>query len=272
MSERSEQVWFITGASSGLGRAIAEAALDAGDRVIGSARDVSALRPLEERHAGGLVALPLDVSDRAAVMATVERAAATFGRLDVVVNAAGRLLSGMVEEITEEQARTHLDTNLFGALWVSQAVIPHMRAQGSGHILQITAMGSGGGTAGYGLYGAGKSALSAISQAMSAELRGFGIKVTALEPGPYATNLFSRAESGARNPAYDVVRSAPGKEPLPKVASPAKAARLVLELVRQDEPPTRLVLGGDAFERVQQIEQRRREEYTAWEWLSREGG
>ncbi|WNM31343.1 SDR family NAD(P)-dependent oxidoreductase [Streptomyces sp. Li-HN-5-11] len=272
MSERTEQVWFITGASSGLGRAIAEAALDAGDRVIGSARDVSALRPLAERHAGRLVTLPLDVSDRDAVFAAVGRAAAAFGRLDVVVNAAGRLLSGMIEETTEEQARAHLDSNLLGALWVSQAVIPHLREQGSGHILHVTAMGAGGGSAGYGLYGAGKSALSAISQAMSAELSAFGIKVTSLEPGPYATSLFSKAEFAARNPAYDRVRSAPGKEPLPKVSSPAKAARVVLKLVRLQEPPTRLVLGGEAFERVQRIERRRGEEYAAWEWLSREGG
>lgn len=183
------RVWFITGASRGLGHAFAEAALAAGDRVVAAARDTSALDVLGRGHGGRLVPLPLDVSRRADVFAAVERATAAFGRLDVVVNNAGQLLFGMVEEATEEQARAHLDINFFGALWVTQAVLPVLRAQGSGHLFQVTAMGAGGGAAGTGLYGAGKAALAAVGEAVAAEVEPFGIHVTVLEPGGYDTGL-----------------------------------------------------------------------------------
>ncbi|MFG1688635.1 SDR family NAD(P)-dependent oxidoreductase [Nonomuraea sp. NPDC049269] len=187
----STRVWFITGASRGLGRAFAEAALAAGGRVVAAARDVDPLAELAEEHPGRLVRLSMDVSDRAAVREGVDRAAAAFGRLDVVVNNAGGLLFGMVEEATEEQIRAHLDVNLFGAIWVAQAVVPYLRAQGSGRILQVTSMGSGGGFASVGLYAAGKSALDSVSQALAMEVEPFGIKVTIVQMGGYNTGLFT---------------------------------------------------------------------------------
>src|SRR4051794_7133759 len=177
------RVWFITGASRGLGRAFTEAALAAGDRVVGAARNVEPLADLADEYPDALVRLPLDVADRTAVREGVDRAAAAFGRLDGAVNNAGGFLFGMVEEATEEQIRAHLDVNLFGAIWVAQAVVPYLRAQGSGHILQVTSMGSGGGFASVGLYAAGKSALDSVSQALAMEVAPFGIKVTIVQPG-----------------------------------------------------------------------------------------
>lgn len=177
------RVWFITGASRGLGRAFTEAALAAGDRVVAAARNTEPLAALSREYPDTLVPLALDVSDRRAVFDGVERAAAAFGRLDIVVNNAGGLLYGMVEEATEEQIRSHLDVNFFGAVWVAQAVLPHMRAQGSGRILQITSMGAAGGMASVGFYGAGKVALDSVSEALAMEVVPLGIKVTIVEMG-----------------------------------------------------------------------------------------
>jgi NAD(P)-dependent dehydrogenase (short-subunit alcohol dehydrogenase family) len=265
------RVWFITGATRGLGRAFTEAALDAGDRVVGAARDITPLAELAERHPGRLVALPLDVVDRAAVMATVDRAVAAFGRLDVVVNNAGGLLFGMVEEATEEQIRAHLDVNFFGAVWVAQAVVPHLRAQGSGHILQVTTMGTGGGFAQVGYYGAGKAALDSVSEALAMEVERFGVKVTIVQAGGYDTGLFTLGTTATEpDPAYDDLRAELaelwGDDAGP---APATAAPAVLELVGLADPPRRLILGGASYDMVLAQLEQRRDLYRAWEDLSR---
>jgi NAD(P)-dependent dehydrogenase (short-subunit alcohol dehydrogenase family) len=265
------RVWFITGASRGLGRAFAEAALDAGDRVVGVARDVAPLADLAAAHPGRLVRMPLDVTGRAAVRETVERAVAAFGRLDVVVNNAGGMLYGMLEEATEEQIRAHFDVNLFGAVWVAQAVIPHLRAQGSGHILQVTTMGTGGGVASAGFYTGAKSALDALSQALAMEVEPFGIKVTVVQPGGYATDLFTRGTTATEpDPLYEPVRARLA-EMWDEVTDPdpSTAAPVVMELVDLPAPPRRLIVGGRSYDLVQQMEQARAEEYRAWEHLSR---
>lgn len=137
--EASARVWFVTGASRGLGRAFTEAALAAGDRVVGVARDVSPLDDLDAQHPDRLLTLPLDVTNREKVFDVVAQAVEHFGRLDIVVNNAGALFAGMVEEFTEAEARAQMELNFFGALWVSQAVLPHLRAQGGGHVLQVSA-------------------------------------------------------------------------------------------------------------------------------------
>ncbi|TMR92725.1 SDR family NAD(P)-dependent oxidoreductase [Nonomuraea basaltis] len=265
------RVWLITGASRGLGRAFAEAALEAGDRVVGAARDVEPLSDLVQRYPDNLVRLPLDVSDRAAVQEGVDRAAAAFGRLDIVVNNAGGMLFGMVEEATEEQIRAHLDVNLFGAIWVAQAVIPHLRAQGSGHILQVTTMGTGGGFASTGFYAGGKSALDSISQALAMEVEPFGIKVTIVQPGGYDTGLFTTGTTTTEpDPAYDPLRARLaemwGDDAGP---GPSTAAPVIMELVDLPDPPLRLIVGGRSYDLVQEMEQARTGEYRAWEHLSR---
>ncbi|MBF8190242.1 SDR family NAD(P)-dependent oxidoreductase [Nonomuraea sp. K274] len=265
------RVWFITGASRGLGRAFAEAALGAGDRVVAAARDVSPLEDLVQKYPDNLVRLPLDVSDRAAVHAVVDRAVAAFGRLDIVVNNAGVLLLGMVEEATEEQIRAHFDVNLFGAIWVAQAVVPHLRAQGSGHILQVTSMGSGGGYASVGFYGAGKAALDSVSEALAMEVESFGVKVTILQMGGYDTGLFTRGTTATRpDPIYDPLRARLaeiwGEDAGP---APSTAAPVIMELVDLPDPPRRLIVGSSSYDLVQEMAEARHAEYRAWEGLSR---
>ncbi|MEU8613808.1 SDR family NAD(P)-dependent oxidoreductase [Actinoplanes sp. NPDC048791] len=265
------RVWFITGASRGLGRAFTEAALTAGECVVAAARDLSPLDDLAGAHPEKLVRLTLDVSDRAAVRAVVDRAAAAFGRLDVVVNNAGVMLLGMIEEATEEEVRAQFDVNFFGALWVAQAVVPHLRAQGSGHLLQVTSMGSGGGFASTGFYAASKAALDSLSQALAMEVAPFGVKVTIVQPGGYGTDLFTRGTTmtGPR-PEYEPLRvqlaEMWGEDAGP---DPGIAAPVVMELAGLAEPPLRLIVGSASYDLVQQLDQARTQEYRTWEHLSR---
>ncbi|TYB62284.1 SDR family NAD(P)-dependent oxidoreductase [Nonomuraea sp. PA05] len=265
------RVWFVTGASRGLGRAFTQAALAAGDRVVAASRNVEPLEELAQKYPGQLVRLPLDVSDRAAVFETVDRAVAAFGRLDVVVNNAGNMLFGMVEEATEEQLRAHFDVNFFGAVWVAQAVVPHLRAQGSGHLLQVTSMGAGGGFASTGMYAAGKAALDSVSEALAMEIAPFGVKVTILQMGGYDTGLFTKGTVATEpDPAYAELRAKLaemwGDEAGP---DPSTAAPVIMELVDLPEPPVRLIVGSASFDIVLQMEQARTEQYRAWERLSR---
>ncbi|MEU0075800.1 SDR family NAD(P)-dependent oxidoreductase [Streptomyces sp. NPDC006332] len=267
------KVWFVTGASRGLGRAFAEAALSAGARVAAAARDVEPLAELAERYPEDLLRISLDVSDRAAVFEAVDKAAAAFGRLDVVVNNAGGLLYGMVEESTEEQIRAHLDVNFFGAVWVAQAAIPHLRARGGGRLLQITTMGSAsaGSVASVGFYGAGKAALDSVSDALAMEVEQFGIKVVIVQMGGYTTGLFTTGTTVTEpNPAYDTLRARLvemfGDDAGP---DPRTAAPVVMELAEMPDPPRRLIVGSRSFDLVQEWDRTRAEHYRAWESLSR---
>ncbi|WP_406315217.1 SDR family NAD(P)-dependent oxidoreductase [Streptosporangium sp. NBC_01639] len=265
------RVWFITGASRGLGRAFAEEALAAGDHVVAAARNIEPLEDLAGEHPDDLVRLPLDVSDRQAVFEGVERAVAAFGRLDVVVNNADGLLYGMVEEATEEQIRAHLDVNFFGAVWVSQAVLPHLRAQGSGRILQVTSMGSGGGMASVGFYGAGKVALDSLSEALAMEVDRFGIKVTIVEMGGYATGLFTTGTTATEPLShYEALRAEMaemwGDDAGP---DPSTAAPVIMELAALPDPPRRLIVGSRSYDQVQELNRARTGSYRAWEHLSR---
>jgi NAD(P)-dependent dehydrogenase (short-subunit alcohol dehydrogenase family) len=181
-------VWFITGASKGFGRIWAEAALERGDKVAATARDTAALADLADRYGDDVLPIRLDVTDSAADAAAVKQAHDHFGRLDVVVNNAGYGLFGTIEELTEEQARAQIETNLFGALWVTKAAIPLMREQGSGHIIQVSSVGGVNAFPLLGLYHASKWGLEAFSQPLAAEVAGFGIKVTIVEPTGYTTD------------------------------------------------------------------------------------
>ncbi|OPC80803.1 short-chain dehydrogenase [Embleya scabrispora] len=270
---RDPRVWFITGASRGLGRAFAEAALAAGDRVVGAARDVTPLADLVAAYEDRLRLLTLDVTDRNAVFRGVARAVAAFGRLDVVVNNAGASLIGMVEEVTEAQVRAHFDVNFFGALWVSQAVLPYLREQGSGHIVQISSMGSAVGFAATGLYSASKGALDNMSGALAMEAASFGVKVTLVQPGGYETTLFTQGLTmTTENEVYAPLRAELAEMwGESKDADPAKAAALLLRIVDMAEPPRRIILGGAAYDMIADLDRARREEVARWEELSREG-
>ena len=268
-STRSPRVWFITGASRGLGRAFVRAALDAGDRVVAVSRTADSLADLAADPR--VLTLVVDVTDREAVFAAVERALERFGRLDVVVNNAGNLSMGFVEEYTEEQARAQMETNFFGALWVVQAVAPVLRGQGAGHLVQISSIGGvvTGPTAG--LYSASKYALEGMSEALAAELAPFGVAVTIVEPGGYWTGLY--AAMGTTEPLADYAQI---REDLAAQAGggsvdsdPALAAAAVLTLVDSDDPPLRLILGDVVLDAAIEAAHRRIATWTAWAEVSR---
>ena len=241
----TEKVWFITGTSRGFGRVWAEAALARGDRVAATARDLKSLAPLVDRYADRLAAMALDVTDRAAVFRAVAQAHERFGRLDVVINNAGYGLFGAIEEISEANARAQIETNLFGALWVTQAVLPVMRDQGSGHILQVSSIGGVNAFPTVGLYHASKWGLEGFSQSLAAEVAGFGIKVTLIEPGGYATDWGgSSAVRSSEMPAYAAARA--GIASLRgtfKPGDPQESAAAMLKVVDEVEPPLRFFLG-----------------------------
>jgi NAD(P)-dependent dehydrogenase (short-subunit alcohol dehydrogenase family) len=244
----TEKVWFITGASRGFGREWAVAALERGDRVAATARDTSTLDDLVERYGDRVLPLRLDVTDRDADFAAVAAAHERFGRLDVVVNNAGYGHFGFVEEVSEADARDQMETNLFGALWVTQAALPILRAQGSGHVLQVSSIGGITAFPLVGMYHASKWALEGLSQALAQEVAAFGVRVTLIEPGGFATDWGgSSARHSDPLPDYDGVREqvmAQRRQRLAVPGDPAASASAVLAVVDADEPPLRVFLGA----------------------------
>ncbi|GAB1331915.1 SDR family oxidoreductase [Streptomyces sennicomposti] len=264
------KTWFITGASRGFGRVWAEAALDRGDRVAVTARRPETLRPLLDAYGDGVLPIRLDVTDRAAATAAVRQAAETFGRLDVVVNNAGYGLFGMVEETTEEQARAQLDTNLFGPLWVTQAALPYLRAQGGGHIMQVSSLGGLAAFPSLGLYNASKWALEGMSEALAQEVAPFGIDVTLVEPGPYDTDWSGASAVHTEPlPAYEPVRVARRVGASARAPQDARAtAAAILELADSDAPPLRLFLGTYPYPVVEAAYQKRLDTWHEWRDLA----
>lgn len=239
--------WFITGTSRGFGREWARAALERGDSVAATARDPSSLADLVERHGERVLPVALDVTDREADFEAVARAHEHFGRLDVVVNNAGYGQFGMVEELSEEEARAQIETNLFGALWVTQAALPFLREQGTGHIIQVSSIGGISAFPGIGMYHASKWALEGISQSLAQEVSAFGIKVTVIEPGGFATDWGgSSARHATAIDVYAPVREAAGRARAARTArpgDPAASAAAVLKIVDAPDPPLRIFFG-----------------------------
>ncbi|WP_409332082.1 SDR family oxidoreductase [Trujillonella humicola] len=266
------KTWFITGASRGFGREWAAAALERGDRVAATARDVATLGDLVQRHGDAVLPIELDVADRAADIAAVRRAHDAFGRLDVVVNNAGYGQFGMVEEVSEAEARAQLDVNLFGALWISQAALPLMRAQGSGHILQVSSIGGIVALPSVGIYNASKWALEAFSQSMAIEVAQFGIKVTIIEPAGYSTDWSgSSAKHAEPDPTYDEYRAkvqATRAKAAQSAGDPAATAAAVLRLVDAEEPPLRVFFGKAPLAMATKEYERRLATWREWEELS----
>jgi NAD(P)-dependent dehydrogenase (short-subunit alcohol dehydrogenase family) len=256
----TSKVWFITGTSKGFGRVWAEAALARGDRVAATARRVDTLAPLVEHYGNQIAAIALDVTDKAAAGAAIRQAHADFGRLDVVVNNAGYGLFGAIEEVSEVEARAQIETNLFGALWVTQAALPIMRAQGSGHIIQVSSIGGVNAFPTVGLYHASKWALEGFSQSLAAEVAGFGIKVTIIEPGGFATDWGGpSAQRAAPMPAAIAsFRSAsiPGD---PDATGPA-----ILKVVDAKDPPLRVFFGSGGLPMTRAEYARRIETWEKW--------
>ncbi|QBS39403.1 short-chain dehydrogenase/reductase [Nocardia sp. CS682] len=260
------KVWLITGVSRGLGREWACAALERGDRVAGTARDIAALADLSAAFPETFLPLSLEVTDRAADFAAVEQTARHFGRLDVVLNNAGFMQFGMVEELTEHQIRAELETNLLGSLWVTQAALPVLRAQGSGHIIQVSSLWGIVASPNVGAYNASKWALEGLSQSLAAEVAGFGIHVTLLEPATYDTG-FTLTTFATENPAYDPVRADPDYA-AQRFGIPSATRDAILALVDADKPPLRLLLGDEALRIVTEEYESRLATWNEWQTVS----
>jgi NAD(P)-dependent dehydrogenase (short-subunit alcohol dehydrogenase family) len=266
----TSKVWFITGTSKGFGRIWAEAALARGDRVAATARDVKTLAPLVERYGDLVLPITLDVDDKAAVDAAVAQTIARFGRIDVAVNNAGYGLFGTIEEVSEAQARAQMETNFFGALWVSQAVLPQMRGQGSGRILQVSSIGGVNAFATIGLYHASKWALEGFSQSLAAEVAPFGIKVTIVEPAGYATD-WSGPSAMQATPieAYSEARAARAAFRGAAVpGDPEASAPAILKVVDAEDPPLRIFLGSAGLPMTKAEYARRIETWEKWNDVS----
>ena len=243
----SEKVWFITGASRGFGREWTIAALERGDKVAATVRDLASLEDLAAKHGDALLPLQLDVTDREADFAAVAQAHEHFGRLDIVVNNAGYGQFGMIEEISEEDARAQIETNVFGALWVTQAALPFMREQGSGHIIQVSSIGGITAFPNVGIYHASKWALEGFSQALAQEVADFGVHVTLIEPGGFSTDWAgSSARHAAELPDYAEIHAKAAESRASrssKPGDPQASARAILKVVDAPEPPLRVFFG-----------------------------
>jgi NAD(P)-dependent dehydrogenase (short-subunit alcohol dehydrogenase family) len=264
------KVWFITGTSKGFGRIWSEAALERGDRVAATARDPKTLDDLVERFGDAVLPLQLDVTDKAQVDATVARAAEHFGRLDVVVNNAGFGLFGAIEEITEDQARAQMETNFFGALWVTQAALPILREQGSGHVIQVSSIAGVQAFPTLGLYHASKWALEGFSQSLAAEVKDHGIDVTIVEPTGYPTDWSGPSSVVADPlPAYEAIREArrAGRGRW-KPADPQATGPAILQLVDAEQPPLRVFFGETPLSIIEPEYAKRLDEWHQWQWLA----
>lgn len=240
------KTWFITGTSKGFGREWAVAALERGDNVAGTARDTTSMDALVATYGDKVLPIKLDVTDRAADFAAVQQAHKHFGRLDVVVNNAGYGHFGAIEEISEAEARGQLETNLFGALWVTQAALPFLRAQGSGHIIQVSSIGGISAFPTVGIYHASKWALEGFSQSLSQEVAGFGIHVTLVEPGGFSTDWSGPSASRSTElEAYADVRTAAANRPSVKgvPGDPVATRSAILKVVDAEHPPLRVFFG-----------------------------
>ncbi|MEZ0113734.1 NAD(P)-dependent dehydrogenase (short-subunit alcohol dehydrogenase family) [Catenulispora sp. EB89] len=245
----AQRTWFLTGASRGFGRRWATAALDRGDRVVGTARDPRTIGNLAERHPDTFLGLALDVTDRSAVFAAVKAAHDHFGELDVVVNNAGYGQFGMIEELSEQEARDQIETNLFGALWVAQAALPYLRQARKGHILQVSSIGGITAFPGIGIYHASKWALEGLSQSLAQEVKTFGVHLTLIEPASYATD-WGGASAKRATPidAYAPVREATAKRlSANPPGDPDASAAAILKIVDAETPPLRVFLGSVPF-------------------------
>lgn len=267
----SGKVWFITGASRGFGRVWAEAALNRGDRVAATARTLGGVVDLVERYGDAALPLALDVTKPEQVRSAVARAHTHFGKLDIVLNNAGYALVGAVEEANEADVRAEFETNFFGALRVIQAALPLLRLQGRGHIVSVSSVA--GIVAGpiIGFYNASKSALEALHESLAQEVKGFGINVTLLEPGAYATDFASRASLKLAEgiDAYRLLREqviAAGSKV--EFGDPQATTEAILKIVDTDNPPLRFFIGTEGLPLARAAYASRITTWEAWEAVS----
>jgi NAD(P)-dependent dehydrogenase (short-subunit alcohol dehydrogenase family) len=256
ISTTARPVWLVTGASSGFGKAICTTVLERGDRLVATARDVLTIEALVEEHREQAAALQLDVTDTGAARRVVGEALNVFERLDVVVNNAGYAHGGAIEELTEEELRQQFEVNLFGLINMTRAVLPQLRKQRSGHLVQISSLNGIEGLAGAGYYAASKFAIEGLSESLAQEVAHLGIKVTIVEPGPLRTRFANPSSAPWAEPIHDYADSVgPTREALSKLdgnqpGDPVRAARVVVDVVEGDQPPLRLPLGQMAVDNI----------------------
>jgi NAD(P)-dependent dehydrogenase (short-subunit alcohol dehydrogenase family) len=265
------KVWFVTGSSKGFGREFVLAALERGDKVAATARNTDTLTDLVEKYGDAVLPIQLDVTNRDQVIAAVKSAHENFGRLDVVINNAGYGLFGTFEEITEQQLRDQLETNLFGVFHVTQAVLPIMREQGSGHIIQISTIGGIGAFPSLGGYHASKWALEGITESLAQEVAGFGIKVTLVEPGGFDTDWGSAsAVTADAQPQYAGLHEAMNSRQGAPQPKPVGFGSAILKVVDAEKAPLRVLFGEQPTQFVPHIYQQRLAEWAEWAPVSRE--
>jgi NAD(P)-dependent dehydrogenase (short-subunit alcohol dehydrogenase family) len=265
----SEKVWFITGTSRGFGREWAIAALERGDKVAATARNTASLDDLVATYGDALLPIELDVTDRDADFAAVKQAHDHFGRLDIVVNNAGYGQFGFVEELSEQDARDQIETNVFGALWVTQAALPYLRAQRSGHIIQVSSIGGITAFPLVGMYHASKWALEGFSQTLAQEVAPFGVHVTLIEPASFATDWSGpSAKTADPLPDYDELRATVEAERSRRWASagnPAATAAALLKVVDAQEPPLRVFFGATPLQTAKADYESRLRTWEQWQ-------
>jgi NAD(P)-dependent dehydrogenase (short-subunit alcohol dehydrogenase family) len=263
------KVWFITGSSRGLGRSLTEAVLATGHRVVATARKPAQLNDLAEKYPDLLYTIELDVTRQEQVTKAVENTIARFGSIDVLVNNAGFGITGAAEAFTEEQVRSQLETNLYAPIAITRAVLPHMRKQRSGRILQISSVGGRVGGPGLTMYQAAKFGLGGFSEALAKEVAPLGIKVTCIEPGGFRTDWagasmsFAQRVEGYETTVDWMTEFFNGGKYVP-MGDPDKAAKAMIDLAEHPEPPIHLILGSEAVGIVKQSDAARRAEFEKW--------
>jgi NAD(P)-dependent dehydrogenase (short-subunit alcohol dehydrogenase family) len=268
------KVWLVTGSSRGLGRALAEAVVASGDRLVATARDPGMLRDLVAGHEDQVLTVELDVTDPDQARAAVARASDVFGRLDVVVNNAGYANVCPIEDFPEEDMRAQVETNLWGVVHVTRAALPLLRAQGAGHVIQVSSIG--GRITGPGLapYQMAKWAVEGFSGALRKEVAPFGVRVTVVEPGGIRTDWAGSSMTIHKvRPEYDAsvgvsARRMEASGPDSSLGDPAKMARVILQIAGVPDPPEQLVLGSDALLLARRADEARLAELVRWEELS----
>lgn len=263
------KVWFITGSSRGLGKSLTEAVLLKGDKVAATTRNPEQLKELAEKYPDQVYSLPLDVTNKEQIILAVEQTVKHFGRIDVLVNNAGFGITGAAEAFSDEQVKSQLETNLYAPIEVTRVVLPYMRKQRSGFILQISSIGGRVGSAGVSIYQAAKFGLSGFSEALSKEVKPLGILVTCIEPGGFRTDWSGASMSYA--PEVEGYEDTVGirasmfrGDSYVPMGDPDKAAKVMINLVENAEPPMHLVLGSEAVSILKQADAARKAEFEKW--------
>lgn len=269
--------WFVTGASRGLGLEIATAALRDGDRVIGTSRAVAHLEPLRSEFGAAFTPMRLDVTDTGSIEPVFADAVRLAGRIDVVVNNAGYVEVGALEETAQDEARRELETLFFGPLWVTKAAIAHMRPAGGGDIVQLSSLAGVGGLPGHSAYTAAKWALEGMVEAVRDEIAPFGIRLLLLEPAGFRTSLATGVRMSRPIPEYDAVMGPQRQRYLDGTfadagGDPVLAARALVRLLKQKRLPHRLLLGAKGYEVALMLWQQRIDEAREWAEVSRSMG